>query len=51
VHIKDNEKGMDCGKNGKKQKAYSILTGKLEYILHKKLRRRWKDNIKMDLIM
>jgi hypothetical protein len=42
--------GRACSKEGKKWKAYKILVGKPgEKRLLGRHRRRWEDNIKMDL--
>jgi hypothetical protein len=42
--------GGECSKNGEKRNAYRILVGKPEGNRPLgRLRRRWEDNIKMDL--
>jgi hypothetical protein len=48
--IKEDEMGMACSTNGEKRNAYRILVGKPEG--NRPLgrpRRRWVDNIKIDL--
>jgi hypothetical protein len=48
--VKEDEMGRTCSTNGAKRNAYRILVGKPEG--KKSLgrsRRRWVDNIKMDL--
>jgi hypothetical protein len=48
--VKEDEMGGECSTNGEKRNAYRILVGKPEG--NRPLgrpRRRWKDNIKMDL--
>jgi hypothetical protein len=45
--VKEYEMGRACRINGEKRTAYSILVGKPE---GKRPRRRYDDNIKMDLI-
>jgi hypothetical protein len=48
--VKENEMGRACSTNGEKRDAYMILVGKPEEkIPLGKPRRRWVDNIKMDL--
>jgi hypothetical protein len=48
--VKKTEMGRTCGTYGEKRGAYRTLVGKPEGMIPlKKPRRRWEDNIKMDL--
>jgi hypothetical protein len=48
---RENEMGGACGKNGEKMNAYRLLVGKPEGKRPLgRPRRRWLDNIKMDLV-
>jgi hypothetical protein len=48
--IKENEMGRACTTNGEKRNAYMIAVGKSEAKRPQgRRRRRWVDNIKMDL--
>jgi hypothetical protein len=48
--VKEDEIGRACSTNGEKRNAYRILVGNPEgKIPLGRLRRRWVDNIKMDL--
>jgi hypothetical protein len=48
--VKEDEMGRACSMNRKKRNAYRILVGKQKGIRPLgRLRRRWVDNIKMDL--
>jgi hypothetical protein len=48
--VKKDEMGGACSTNGEKRNAYRILVGKLEGKRPLgRSRRRWVDNIKMDL--
>jgi hypothetical protein len=50
VGIKEDEMGRACSTNGEKRNAYRILVGKPEGKRPLgRPRRRWVDNIKMDL--
>jgi hypothetical protein len=45
-----DEMGRACSTNGKKRNMYMILVGKQEgKMLLARHKRRWKDNIKIDL--
>jgi hypothetical protein len=48
-HLKEDEMGRACSTNGGKRNAYRILVGKPEGKRLGRPRRRWVDNIKMDL--
>ena len=39
--------GRSCSQNGRREEAFKILTGKPT---GKRFRRRWEDNVRMDLI-
>jgi hypothetical protein len=47
--IKNDEMGGACSTNGEKRNAYRILVGKPGRRPLGRIRRRWVDNIKMDL--
>jgi hypothetical protein len=48
--VKEDEMGEACSTNGEKRNAYRILVGKPEGKRPlRRPRRRWEDNIKMDL--
>jgi hypothetical protein len=48
--VKEDENGRACSMNGEKRNAYRILVGNLEGKRPLgRPRRRWVDNIKMDL--
>jgi hypothetical protein len=48
--IKEDEIGRACGTHGKEDECHRILVGKPERKRHIRTpRRRWEDNIKMDL--
>jgi hypothetical protein len=48
--VKEDEMGKACSTNGKKRNAYRILVEMLEEKRPLGIpRRRWEDNIKMDL--
>jgi hypothetical protein len=50
VSVKEDEMGRACSTNGEKRNAYGTLVGKPEgKRTLGRLRRRWVDNIKMDL--
>jgi len=48
--MKDDERGKVCGTYGRKRDTYSVLVGKTEGTRPLgRPRRRWKNNIKVDL--
>jgi hypothetical protein len=48
--IKKTEMGRTCGTYGERRGAYSVLVGKLEGRRPlRRPRRKWEDNIKIDL--
>jgi predicted RNA-binding protein YlqC (UPF0109 family) len=48
--MQEDDMGRVCSKHGEKRKAYRILVGKPDGKRPLgRLRRRWDDNIKMDL--
>jgi hypothetical protein len=50
--VKEHEMGRACGTNGEKRNAYRILVGKSERKRPLgRPRRRWEDNIRMDLFL